>query len=68
MCWDNKKGKHCGLVCATHDRMLGRTNLVKSGMTLKDAMLFEKYCRTVPDLQGQPDFDEWLQNEQKRVQ
>lgn len=35
------KGKS-GLVCATHDRELGRTNLMKI-MPLSDTILFEQY-------------------------
>ena len=33
--------KGCGMVCAHHDKVIGRTNLIKSGMTLDDAILWE---------------------------
>ena len=60
MCWENENGQHCGLVCATHDKLLGRKNLIKLGWTLKEAVLFDRYCKTVPDEEGRLDYPEWL--------
>ncbi len=31
----------CGYVCAHHDKVIGRTNLIKSGMSLDDAIAWE---------------------------
>ena len=60
MGWNNKNGKHFGLVCATHDNMLGRKNLMEY-MPLSEAILFEKYLRNVPDEVFYPDFPQWLE-------
>ena len=44
MGWINSEGvKVWGLVCATHDRELGRKNLMEyAGMALQEAINFEK--------------------------
>jgi len=61
MGWENKNSKpHWGLVCATHDKVLGRTNLRKAGMSNEESILFERYLREVPDKIFYPDFPEWL--------
>ena len=39
---DENKEKHWGLVCTTHDRFLGRKNLVSFGLTLDESIKFEK--------------------------
>lgn len=60
MGWDNKNGKHFGHVCTTHDKKLGRTNLAKVGVSLEDAILFERYTKLTVDLDVYPDFPAWL--------
>ena len=60
MGWDNKNGKHFSLVCATHDRELGRLNLMKLGMPMEECILFEDYCKETVDLLEHPDWPEWL--------
>lgn len=46
MGWLDSKGeKQWGVVCATHDKMLGRENLKATGMTLQEAIAFEKYAK-----------------------
>ena len=57
--WNNETSKHFGLVCATHDKELGRKNLIKY-MPLEEAILFERYMHEVPDEVFYPDFPEWL--------
>lgn len=58
--WDNKATKHFGIVCATHDRELGRMNLVKTGMSLREAIWFEGYLKETVELSEYPDWPEWL--------
>ena len=60
MSWENKDDKHFGMVCATHDRSLGRVNLLKAGMPLNEIIAFEKYAKLTVDLDNYPDFPEWL--------
>ena len=57
--WTNENGKHFGLVCATHDRELGRKNLVNAGMSLSEAILFERYTKETVNLESYPDWPEW---------
>lgn len=46
MGWDENGVKKFGYVCATHDKVLGRKNLMAhAGMTLKEAIEFEKYAK-----------------------
>ena len=33
--------KGCGYVCARHDKVIGRTNLIKGGMSLEEAIEWE---------------------------
>ena len=63
MGWDNKNGKHFGLVCATHDKKLGRLNLTKAGMSTQEAILFEQYTKLTVDLEEYPDFPQWLEQQ-----
>lgn len=43
MVWEDSQGqKHCGLVCARHDKILGRGHLMETGMTLEKAIDFER--------------------------
>ena len=44
MGWKDKQGEeHQGFVCATHDKFIGRGNLMEyAGFTLEDAIAFEK--------------------------
>ena len=63
--WDNENDKHFGLVCATHDKTLGRENLMKlAGMSLREAIMFERYMREVPEKvfypNRYPDWPQWL--------
>lgn len=60
MGWTDETGKHFGKVCATHDKLLGRTNLVEMGMNTEQAILFERYLKETVDLEEFPDFPEWL--------
>lgn len=60
MGWNNEKGKHFGLVCAAHDKMLGRTNLKKSGMLPDETILFEHYLKETVVSEVYPDWPEWL--------
>jgi len=64
MSWENKNGKHSGLVCATHDRELGRTNLSKY-IPVQEVILFERYLRLTVELDSYPDFPEWMKQEGK---
>ena len=42
ICWADSKGvKACGMVCGKHDRLIGRKNLMASGMALQDAIAWE---------------------------
>ncbi len=41
MSWLEDDVKRFGYVCATHDRVLGRQNLVASGMTAAEAVRFD---------------------------
>jgi len=65
MGWENENGKHFGLVCATHDKELGRTNLCKY-MSLEEAILFERYAKETVNLESYPDWPEWLEQQRKR--
>ena len=61
MGWNNLNGsKHFGLVCATHDRELGRNNLVNTGMSTAESILFERYLKETVNLVEYPDWPEWL--------
>ena len=61
MGWSNGNGKHSGLVCATCDRRLGRENLVRlAGMTVTEAMLFERYCHITEEDTDPIDWPDWL--------
>ena len=43
MRWTDEEGnKQEGYVCATHDKYLGRKTLVEAGLSLKEAIAFEK--------------------------
>ena len=44
ICWD-KEGY--GMVCARHDKIIGRTNLIKHGFSLEEAIEWEKANRLV---------------------
>ena len=70
MGWENKNEKHFELVCATCNRGLGRKNLLNSGMTMSEILLFEKYLRQVPEEvfypNKHPDFPEWLEEYYKK--
>jgi len=60
--WDNEIGKHFGMVCATHDRILGQTNLVKlAGMSPQETHLFMHYAKLTENLESYLDWPEWLQ-------
>jgi len=61
MSWDNKNGKHFGLVCATHDRFLGRRNLVEAGMPIDEAIAFEKYCFLTVNDANPIDWPKWFE-------
>ena len=60
MCWNNKNGKHFGLVCSTHDKLLGRTNLMDVGMSVQEAIAFESYLKETVELESYPDWPAWL--------
>jgi len=60
MGWNNKNGKHFGLVCATHDKKLGRLNLINAGLPLQEAVAFDRYLEQTANLDNYPDFPEWL--------
>jgi len=68
--WNNGDGKHFGLVCGTHNRKLGRENLMQTGMSLDECILFERYLRVVPEEvfypNKHPDFPEWLEEYYKK--
>uniref|UniRef100_A0A6M3IYJ3 Uncharacterized protein n=1 Tax=viral metagenome TaxID=1070528 RepID=A0A6M3IYJ3_9ZZZZ len=42
MGWVEEGEKQWGMVCATHDKYLGRKNLVGAGLSLEEAIQFEK--------------------------
>uniref|UniRef100_A0A6M3L711 Uncharacterized protein n=1 Tax=viral metagenome TaxID=1070528 RepID=A0A6M3L711_9ZZZZ len=43
MGWKDEQGvKQWGYVCATHDKFIGRGNLMEAGMTLEGAINFER--------------------------
>jgi len=67
MGWNNENGKHFSLVCATHDRVLGRTNLTKIGMTIGEAILFEKYIKMTENDVKPVDWPEWLELQTGRI-
>lgn len=67
MCWNNKNGKHSGMVCASHDRKLGRKNLMRVGMTLDETILFEKYCKLTVDDANPTDWPEWLETHTDKI-
>ena len=60
MCWDNENGKHSGMVCATHDKVLGRKNLIEAGMTLQEAKVFERYLAQTVNDTNPTDWPEWF--------
>ena len=60
MGWNNEGGKHFGLVCATHDKKLGRTNLIDSGMSTYEAIMFEHYLKLTVDNTNPIDWPEWF--------
>lgn len=66
MGWNNKNGKHFGLVCATHDKKLGRLNLVKAGLSTEEAIAFDRYLKETVDSAEYPDFPEWLRKRKTR--
>ncbi len=45
MGWPVGTVKTCGYVCSTHDKLLGRKNLIATGMTLEEAIKFEDYIK-----------------------
>ena len=50
MSWKEPDGKRFGYVCASHDRMLGRKNLVNAGMTVDEAIDFDiDFCKEKVD-------------------
>lgn len=65
MGWTNENEKHFGLVCATHDRELGRKNLMTAGMSIEETILFEHYLKETADLLEYPDFPEWLKSPER---
>jgi DNA-binding CsgD family transcriptional regulator len=65
MTWINGT-KHKGFVCATHDRQLGRLNLIRAGMSLRDVVLFERYLRYTAEMSTYPDWPEWREQHQTR--
>jgi len=60
MGWCNGNGKHFGFVCATHDKMLGRTHLTEMGMKLYDTILFERYLSETVNDSNPVDWPKWL--------
>ena len=67
MSWNNKNGKHFGLVCSTHDKELGRSNLVKVGMPLEEAVAFEHYLAQTVNDANPLDWPEWFKLQYCRV-
>jgi len=67
MGWNNENGKHFDLVCATHDKELGRRNLITAGMSLEEAILFEKYCHLTVDDASPPDWQSWFEHQTNRL-
>lgn len=61
MCWTNETGKHCGFVCSTHDKYLGRKNLVSLGMSTSETLLFEQYCKETVDSPEPISWKGWLE-------
>lgn len=46
MGWSSDNGeKKFGFVCPTHDKELGRSNLMRTGLTLPEAIAFDKYAK-----------------------
>ena len=45
MGWLENGDKKFGMVCATHDKILGRKNLMATGMTIEEAIKFERYAK-----------------------
>jgi len=46
MSWVNSQGeKEFGLVCAAHDKILGRKHLMATGMALEEAIAWEKEAK-----------------------
>ena len=47
MGWEDEEGnKHWGMVCASHDKLLGRRNLTKyAGMDIEQILLYESYLK-----------------------
>lgn len=62
MCWRNETGKHCGLVCSTHDKQLGRENLQQCGMSPHEAKMFERYLKETEHNELPTDWPEWFRN------
>jgi hypothetical protein len=58
MGWYNGKGKHFGFVCSTHDKYYGRGNLLRCGMSMTEAVLFERYLKETEE--GGVDFTAWM--------
>ena len=67
MSWNNKNGKHFGMVCAAHDKLLGRENLVSAGMPIDECVLFERYCKETVKLDSYPDWPEWFEHHTGKV-
>lgn len=65
MSWENKDGRHCGLVCATCDKKLGRINLARTGMSIPECVLFERYLKETVELEVYPDWPEWMKQKGK---
>ncbi len=50
MSWWGNNNKKSGYVCATHDKNLGRKNLMTlANMTLSEAIEFERYAQGTED-------------------
>jgi len=60
MGWKNKNGKHFGFVCTACDEDLGRANLTNAGLTLEEAIAFERYCKLTVNDANPIDWPEWF--------
>ena len=62
MGWTDANGvKRWGFVCAGHDRLLGRSNLVQhAGMTHDEARVFETYLKETENAEHPIAWDKWL--------
>lgn len=59
--WHNENGKHWGRVCVACDTVLGREHLIEfAGMTLGEAILFDRYCFLTVNDASPVDWPAWL--------